>query len=113
MTDNWGIGLVIGALVLMLLVNAMIHFGAYALLERSGWYHAPHHDEDGTCACDLDDVREQRRTSGRRSSHRAGPLAARRDVLRHNRLVILHGMNHHVGRAYSMDEVSIHGIRRK
>ena len=60
MVDTWGVGIAIGAMLLLLVVNCSIHFGAYALLARMGWWHPPHHDDDEICACDLDDVREGR-----------------------------------------------------
>ena len=62
MVDTWGVGIAIGVMALLLAVNFMIHFGAYALLARLGWFHPPHHDDDGMCACDLEDVREGHRS---------------------------------------------------
>src|SRR5665213_1704624 len=60
MLDTWGVGVTIGAVLLLLVLNCSIHFGAYALLARMGWWHPPHHDDDEICACDLDDVHEGR-----------------------------------------------------
>ena len=60
MLDTWGVGVTIGAVLLLLVVNCSIHFGAYALLARMGWWHPPHHDDDEICACELDDVHEGR-----------------------------------------------------
>jgi hypothetical protein len=58
MADSGVGGSAIGVLVLTVLGIIVAHLGAYALLERSGWYHPPHHYDDGICACDMEAARE-------------------------------------------------------
>ena len=114
MADTWGVGVTIGAVLLLLVVNCSIHFGAYALLARMGWWHPPHHDDDEMCACDRDDVREGRislddlRLRGaRRKSRLPVPRPSPRhgrDNLRRNAVRGPHGTT----------DISIHNdVRRK
>ena len=114
MVDTWGIGVGIGAVLLLLVANFSIHFGAYALLARMGWWHPPHHDDDEICACDLDDVREGRISLDelrlrrvRWKSRRSVPRPIRRNARRNPR------RNTVSGRDDTTDINSHNDVRRK
>jgi|GEM_PF-2571026 len=114
MVDTWGIGVGIGAVLLLLVANFSIHVGAYALLARMGWWHPPHHDDDEICACDLDDVREGRISLDDLRLRRVqwkSRLPAPRPIRRHAR-GILH-RNTVRGRDDTIDINSHNDVRRK
>lgn len=69
MVDSDISGSAICAVVLTILGIVAVHFGAYWLLERSGWYHPPHHDDDETHSSDIETSRECEMSSERAGQH--------------------------------------------